>query len=64
MASKIVGIESSKKPDACLYCGHEPAHPNMTCPRVARFELWEDGTLAGVEFFEPEIWQPRAPRDK
>lgn len=59
---KVVGIEGGKKPEAaCLYCGKVPACPDMTCPKVSRFELFDDGTLAAVEFFEPGKWkQPDA----
>jgi hypothetical protein len=60
VTSKVVGIDSAKKPDTpCLYCGKSPACPNLTCPRIKFAELFEDGTLAAVEFFEPQIWNPR-----
>jgi hypothetical protein len=60
--TKVVGIESAKKPDddACLYCGKVPACLGMTCPKVVRFELFEDGSIAAVEFFDPDVWKPRA----
>jgi hypothetical protein len=55
---KVVGITSAKKP--CQYCGADPAHPDLSCPRIKYAEIYEDGSLAAVEFFEPEIWKPRA----
>lgn len=50
--TKVVGIETGKKPDVCLYCGADPAHAGLSCPRIKAAELYEDGSLAFVEFFE------------
>ena len=60
--TKVVGIPVTRKPDApCGYCGAIPACPDMTCPKCARFELFDDGSLAAVEFFEPDKWKKTAP---
>jgi hypothetical protein len=32
----------------------------MTCPRLKYIEIFDDGTPAAVEFFEPGVWEPRA----
>ena len=56
--TKVVGIESGKKSEPCQYCGTEPAHPGLSCPRIKAAELWEDGALVAVKFFKPEIWNP------
>jgi hypothetical protein len=62
--TKVVGIPTTKKPDApCLYCGALPPCPDMTCPKCARFELFDDGSLAAVEFFEPGKWKKPVPPD-
>jgi hypothetical protein len=61
VTSKVVGLDTKQKPvDSCQFCGHEPAHPFMTCPRLKYIEIFDDGTPAAVEFFEPGVWEPRA----
>jgi hypothetical protein len=63
--TKVVGIDTKPKPvDSCQFCGHIPACPALTCPKVVRFELFEDGTIAAVEFFEPDVWKPRPEGDE
>jgi hypothetical protein len=55
--TKVVGIQGGKKPeDACLFCDGQ--HQTLKCPRVAYLELFEDGSVASVRFFKPEIWNP------
>jgi hypothetical protein len=60
--TKVVSIDGGKIKDddaPCLCCGADPGHHIMLCPRVARLELFEDGTLAAVEYFPPGEWQLR-----
>ena len=55
---KVVPIADGKKPDEpCPFCGKTSACPALTCPRVKYLEQYDDGTVAAVEFFEPEVWQ-------
>jgi hypothetical protein len=54
---KVVGIDS-KKPEPCFYCGAIPSHPHLSCPRIKCATLFEDGTLEGVEYFKPGMWEP------
>lgn len=56
--TKVVGIDSGKKPDAdeCLFC--DGKHSSLKCPRLRYLELYEDGTIAAVEFIPPD--KPRA----
>jgi hypothetical protein len=58
--TKVVQIGGGKKRDdeACMCCGH-PWHHIMLCPKVQRVELYEDGSLAAVEYFEPDVWRPK-----
>jgi hypothetical protein len=59
--TKVVAIGGSKKnddPDECSFCGAKPWHHVFRCPKVARVELFEDGTLSAVEYFDPDVWQP------
>ena len=56
---KVTDISDKRKPaDACQFCGQTPACPALTCPKVARIELFDDGSLAAVEYFDPGKWQP------
>lgn len=58
---KVVGLDEKRKKtddEPCQFCNTVPACRALTCPRVARFELWEDGSLAAVEYFES--WKPKA----
>lgn len=48
--TKVVDI-GAKKADECLFC--DGSHQSMKCPRVKFLELYEDGSVAVVEFFEP-----------
>jgi hypothetical protein len=60
--NKVVGIDKNKKPpeeSRCLYCGTVPACYGLTCPRIASMEVFNDGTLACVEFHEK--WKPVPP---
>ena len=50
---KVVDIDRGKQPDPCQFCGAEPAHVHLSCPRIKAAELYEDGTVAFVEFFPP-----------
>ena len=54
---KVVGIDTRPKPvDSCQFCGHVPACPALTCSRLKYLELFDDGSLAAVEYFE--TWTP------
>ncbi len=61
--TKVVGIDKNKKLEGpCPYCGADPKCPDLTCLRVLRYELAEDGSLAAIEFFERDKWQrPKEP---
>lgn len=61
MTAKVVGLES-KKLDACLFCGGE--HSSLTCLRVKELELHEDGSIAFVAYYPPEVWNPAHKRAK
>ena len=57
--SKVVGLDSTKKPDPCQFCGSDPPHHSaLACPRVKYAEIDDEGGLIAVEFFEPAIWNP------
>lgn len=57
--TKVVGISGGKKPtEECLFCDGE--HQSLKCPRVKYLELFEDGSVAAVEFFDPPPNLPRA----
>lgn len=56
MTNKIVGLDSTKKPDPCMFCG-EDHHP-FRCQRVKKLELYEDGSVNYVQFRKPK---PPAP---
>jgi len=53
--SKVVGIDSGKKP--CPYCSKLPACPDFTCPRIRAVWHCERDDEWQVEFHEN--WQPR-----
>lgn len=50
--TKVVGLDG-KRP-ACPYCGHKPACPDFTCPRIA--SVWSDDDSWQIDF--AENWQP------
>lgn len=44
MTSKVIGIESGKKPEEpCPFCGAIPACQGWTCQRLSAVEIWPDG---------------------
>jgi hypothetical protein len=56
---QVVDIDTKPKPvDFCQFCGRVPACPALTCPRVKYLEVFDDGSVAAVEYFEPEVWKP------
>lgn len=57
MAGNVVGID--KSPPNCPFCGANPSCPDLTCPRLSAAELFDDNTIAAVEFFPPEVWKPK-----
>lgn len=60
MVGKVVGLESTKKPEPCQFCGADPPHASaLVCPRLKYAEIDDSGGLIAVEFFEPEIWKPK-----
>lgn len=53
--TKVVSIDagSGKKQEPCMFCGAELAHVHLSCPRIKAAELYEDGSVAFIEYFPP-----------
>lgn len=53
-------IDGGKKPapPKCPFCGLTQAsrHPGNSCPRIARMEFYEDGTIQVVEYVSLDDW--------
>jgi len=60
--SKVSLIQTKPK-KTCFYCGHSVVHPDLSCPRIAAAELYEDGGLCRVEFHD---WasEPTPPQEE
>jgi hypothetical protein len=59
---KLASIDGGKKddePEPCQFCGGIPAHLGVSCPRIKEAELYENGALAFVKFFPPDVWMPK-----